>query len=110
MSTAKRSVAEMMRNAPEIRAFCERWKIVRLELFGSALRSDFGPTSDVDILVTFADGSPWSLLDHVCMEDELAAIIGRDVDLVNRRAVARSRNWIRREEILSGVEPIYAAG
>lgn len=103
------SVAEKLRNAPEIGEFCKRWKIERLELFGSALRPDFGPESDVDILVTFAEGSAWSLLDHVCMEDELAGIIGREVDLVSRRAVARSRNWIRRDGILNGAEPIYAA-
>lgn len=103
------TIAEKLRNAPEIGEFCARWRIERLELFGSALRSDFGSESDVDILVTFQDGSDWSLLDHVRMEDELAGIIGRDVDLVSRRAVARSRNWIRREAILKSAEAIYAA-
>jgi len=103
------TIAENLRNDPEIDEFCKRWKVERLELFGSALRSDFGPESDVDILVTFADGSDWSLLDHVRMEEELAGIIGRDVDLVSRRAVARSHNWIRRDAILTSAEPIYAA-
>jgi hypothetical protein len=102
-------IAEMLRNAPEIGEFCTRWKIERLELFGSALRADFGPASDIDILVTFAAGSDWSLLDHVRMEDELSGIVGRTVDLVSRRAVARSHNWIRRDAILNSAEPIYAA-
>lgn len=110
MADVANSVADRLRGDPAIHEFCARWAIARLELFGSALRSDFGPESDIDILVTFLDNASWSLLDHVRMEDELAGIIGRDVDLVSRRAVARSHNWIRREAILSSAEPIYAAG
>lgn len=109
MSDPAPQITEKLRNAPEIREFCERWKIERLELFGSALRADFGPDSDVDILVTFTDGNNWSLLDHVRMEDELGIVIGREVELVSRRAVARSKNWIRRDAILNSAEPIYAA-
>jgi uncharacterized protein len=88
--------------------FCRRWKIVELSLFGSVLREDFRPESDVDVLVTFADGAHWSLLDHVAIEGELSRLMGRDVDLVSRRAVERSKNWVRKEAILSGAEPIYA--
>jgi len=81
---------------------------VELSLFGSVLRDDFRPASDVDVLVTFADGARWSLFDHVTMEEELARLIGREVDLVSRRAVERSKNWVRKESILSAAEPIYA--
>ena len=92
-----------------IAQFCRRRQIVELSLFGSVLREDFGPDSDVDILVSFADQADWSLLDHIAMEAELSELLGRKVDLVSRRAVERSRNWIRRRSILSGAERIYAA-
>ncbi|MBI4914301.1 MAG: nucleotidyltransferase domain-containing protein [Acidobacteria bacterium] len=93
----------------KIEAFCRTWKVMELALFGSVLRDDFGPDSDVDVLVTFADDARWGLLDHARMERELAAIIGRDVDLVTRSAVERSPNWIRRREILDGARSLYAA-
>lgn len=65
---------------------------------------------DVDVLVTFADDAAWSLIDHVQMESELAEIIGRKVDLVSRRAVERSDNWIRRDAILRTAESVFAKG
>lgn len=89
--------------------FCGRWKITEFAVFGSVLRDDFGPASDVDVLVTFASDARWSLLDHVVMQDELTALFGRKVDLVNRRGIERSRNPIRRREILDSAEIIYAA-
>ena len=54
----------------KIADFCRKWKIVELSLFGSVLRDDFRPDSDVDILVTFSPDAEWSLLDHVAMEEE----------------------------------------
>jgi predicted nucleotidyltransferase len=89
--------------------FCRRWKIVELSLFGSVLRDDFRPDSDIDVLVSFAPDAEWSLFDHVAMEDELTAMIGRKVDLVSRRAIERSENWIRRKAILGSAEPVYVA-
>ncbi len=90
-------------------AFCGRWKIRRLELFGSVLREDFRPDSDIDLLVTFLPDAEWSLFDHVRMTSELAAILGRRIDLVSRRAVERSHNWIRRQAILDSSQPFYDA-
>jgi len=90
-------------------AFCRRWKIARLELFGSALREDFAPDSDLDFLVTFAPDAAWSLFDHFHMENELVQLLGRDVDVVDRDAVAESRNWLRRQEIFSTARTVYAA-
>jgi hypothetical protein len=90
-------------------AFCRRWKIQELALFGSALRDDFRPDSDVDFLVTYAPDADWSLLDVVGIEEELASLIGRSVDLVSREAIERSDNWIRRKHILSSAEVIYVA-
>ncbi len=88
--------------------FCRRWKIVELAVFGSAVRGELRPDSDVDLLATFAPDAAWSLFDHLRMEDELAAIIGRQVDLISRRAVERSPNWIRRRDILSSARVVYA--
>ncbi len=84
-----------------VSALCHRWKIRELALFGSVLRDDFGQDSDLDILVTFADDANWGLLDHVQMENEFEGLFGRDVDLITKRAVEQSRNWLRRQEILS---------
>ena len=92
-----------------VEAFCRKWKITELALFGSVLRDDFRPDSDVDVLVSFAPDADWSLLDHMAMEEELAGILGRKVDLVSRRAVERSANRIRRQAILSSAEVVYAA-
>ena len=89
--------------------FCRRWKITELALFGSVLREDYRPGSDIDLLVTFARDAQWSLFDHVTMEEELSRILGHKVDLVSRRAIERSRNWIRRKAILETAEPFYVA-
>jgi len=98
-------------NIPDegLASFCTRWRIVELAVFGSILRNDFRRDSDVDVLVRWADDAKWSLLDHVRMQDELTALLGRKVDLVSRRAVERSPNWIRRTAILESAEVIYAA-
>ncbi len=93
----------------KIADFCQRWKIVELALFGSVLRDDFRPDSDVDVLVTFAPDAEWGLFDHVRMEEELSSIFGRKVDMVSRSAIERSDNWIRREAILETAEPYYVA-
>lgn len=89
--------------------FCRRWKIAELRVFGSALRDDFRPDSDLDLLVRFAPDAAWSLLDHVTMEEELSGIVGRKVDLVSQRAIERSPNWIRRRAILESAEPYFAS-
>jgi predicted nucleotidyltransferase len=93
----------------ELDQFCRRWAISELALFGSVLREDFGPDSDIDILVTFAPEAAWGLLDHVQMELELSELLGREVDLLTRRAVERSQNPLRRREILDTARTVYAA-
>ena len=94
----------------EIRQFCERWGITEFAVFGSALRDDFSPESDLDVLVTFERDADWGLLDHVAMQLELQEISQREVDVVTRRAMERSHNWVRREEILSTAQVIYSRG
>ncbi len=93
----------------KIAEFCRRWKITEFALFGSVLRDDFRPDSDVDVLVTFAPDTRYTLFDLVHMQDELKQVFGREVDLVERKAVERSENYIRRKHILRSVEPVYVA-
>ena len=93
----------------EIQQFCERWKMKELIIFGSILRDDFNTGSDIDLLVSFSDDAKWSLLDQVKMEEELEQLFGREVDLLSRKAVEDSENWIRRGSILSESQTIYAA-
>ena len=95
--------------AEALATFCRKWQIVRLEVFGSALRDDFRPDSDIDFLATFAPESRWSLFDHVTMEDELKTLLGRDVDLVSRRTVEQSHNPYRQKSTLDSACAIYPA-
>jgi predicted nucleotidyltransferase len=83
--------------------------VSELAVFGSAVREDFSPDSDLDVLVSPSPGVVWSLLQLADMRDDLAALVSRPVDLVVRRAVERSPNWIRRREILGSAETVYAA-
>ncbi len=94
---------------PLLAEFCRRWKVTELALFGSALRDDLKPESDVDVLVTFDPSAHWSLLDMVKMQDELSGLWKRPVDLLTWRSVERSQNWIRRKAILESAEVVYAA-
>ena len=89
--------------------FCEKWRVAKLDLFGSALRDDFRPDSDIDILVSFDSEASPTLKMYAQMEDELASIFERSVDLVSRVAVEESRNWIRKQDILKSARPIFRA-
>jgi uncharacterized protein len=91
-------------------AFCRKWRIQGLSLFGSALRDDFRPDSDVDVLVSFDRGVSYGLFEMVHIAEELGAILGREVDLVERDAVEQSENYIRRRHIFETEEPLYVAG
>jgi predicted nucleotidyltransferase len=93
----------------KIAEFCRRWKITEFALFGSVLRDDFRPDSDIDVLVSFAPDASWRFYDLVSMKDELEAMFGRPVDLVEKRLVERSENYIRRKHILNHMETIYVA-
>jgi len=94
----------------KVASFCRRWKVVEFSLFGSILREDFRPDSDIDVLVKFAPEARVSLFDLVEMEDELKGVFGREVDLVEKDAILQSENYIRRKNILENTEVIYAAG
>ena len=91
----------------KIAEFCKRWNISEFAVFGSALRADFRPDSDVDVLVSFEPQTHVTLFDMVHMQDELKAIFGREVDLVSKRGVESSRNYLRRKKILESAEVIH---
>lgn len=93
----------------ELAAFCRANGIRRLSVFGSAVREDFGPESDVDVLIEFEPGRVPGFR-FVSMAAELSELFGRPVDVLTRRSVERSANYIRRREILDSAEDIYAAG
>jgi len=90
----------------KIAEFCRKWRVTELSIFGSALREDFGPDSDVDVLVELEEDAPWDAFDWVDMIEDLKGIFGRDIDLVEKTAI---RNPFRRHHILSHREVIYAA-
>lgn len=93
----------------KIEDFCQRWNISELALFGSVLRDDFRSDSDIDVLVTFAPNRQISFADFLQAEEELAQLLGREVDLVSRQAVENSRNYIIRKHILKSAKVIYVA-
>jgi uncharacterized protein len=99
-------IAAITVNQEQIAEFCRRWKVEELAFFGSVLRDDFRPDSDVDVLVTFEQDAPWSLWDLSRMRKELAEIFGREVDLVEAKGL---RNPFRRQAILTDKRVIYAA-
>jgi hypothetical protein len=90
-----------------IRAFCARHDIVRISLFGSVLRDDFRADSDIDILVEFAPGVRYGVSGLVAMAEELEALFGRAVDLIDRKAIEQSANYIRRKVIMDSEQVIY---
>ena len=92
-----------------IATFCNRWKVRELSLFGSVLREDFGPSSDIDVLIRFKGERTPGLIRIAKMERELAELLDRRVDLVNRAAIEESRNYIRRKAILESAQVVYAS-
>lgn len=94
----------------KIAGFCHKWQVIEFALFGSVLRDDFRPDSDIDVMVQFhPDAHPtFHTLDQ--MEAELKTIFDRDIDLITRQGIESSRNYLRRQEILSSAQVIYATG
>ena len=90
-----------------LESFCKKHNIVELSFFGSVLRDDFRDDSDVDVLVTFAPETRHSLFDMVHIQDELSELLGRPAVLVERKAIERSENYIRRRHILENTEQVY---
>ncbi len=101
--------AEIANKRDALIALCKRYDVARLEVFGSALRAaDFDPAhSDIDFLVTFASPSRNSFAAFLDLKEALEALLGRPVDLIERKAIEASRNFIRRRRILGEAEAIY---
>lgn len=89
---------------PEIASFCDRWKISEFALFGSVLRDDFRSDSDIDVLVTFSPESSWNLFEIIHAKDELETLLGRKVDLIQKKGLV---NPFSRAEILKTYRIIY---
>ncbi|RLC43991.1 MAG: DNA polymerase subunit beta [Candidatus Coatesbacteria bacterium] len=98
--------SQLQLDRDELAAFCRKWRIRELSIFGSALRDDFGPESDLDFLVSFEPGAPWDLFDLLDIKEELESRFGRPVDIVEKEAL---RNPWRKYEILRTREVLYAA-
>jgi uncharacterized protein len=91
----------------DIQNACKRWHIRELALFGSILREDFCPDSDIDFLVTFEPNTRRGLTETLQIQDEFQAIFGRKVDLIVKSAIERSDNWLRKKNILESAQTIY---
>lgn len=84
---------------------CDRWGVAELAFFGSVLRDDFGPTSDVDVMVEFKPGTEIGLMALSRMQRELASVVGRPVDLVTKSGLKPRI----REAVLASAEVVFAA-
>jgi predicted nucleotidyltransferase len=92
-------------DAEALAAFCRRAGILRLSFFGSVLREDFGPASDVDVLVELAPNARVGLFEFVDLQHELGELLGRDVDL----HTPASLSHFFREDVVDSAEVAYAA-
>jgi uncharacterized protein len=105
-------IYQRLNTTPEkLARFCEKWQIIELALFGSALRDDFRPDgedpSDIDLLYTNAPETRYGF-QFFDMQEELEKLLNRKVDLVSKRGIENSRNYLRRKSILESTQVIYA--
>ena len=91
----------------KIEQICQQWQIEELALFGSVLREDFNPNSDIDVLVSFAESAKITFFDLDTIEQQLSKLFNRPVDVVTKRAIEKSHNWIRKKNILDNAQIIY---
>jgi len=96
-------------SSQQLSQFCQKWKVAELALFGSILRDDFRPDSDIDFLVSYQPNAKRGLFEKMTMQEELEDLLHRKVDLVSKQAIIQSRNWLRRKNILDSAEVIYVA-
>jgi len=93
----------------QIKEFCDCWQIVEFALFGSVLRDDFQPTSDVDVLITFALNARKGLLTLARIKHELEDLLGREVDILTKKSIEQSHNLTRSHNILNSAQVLYVA-
>jgi uncharacterized protein len=92
----------------QLAEFCRKNHIRRMAFFGSVLRADFRPDSDIDVLVEFEPGHVPGL-GFFTLQQELAQLFGREVDLLTFKGIESSRNYIRRKAILGSARVVYAS-
>ena len=103
-------LCDRMNTTPhELASLCRHWNIAELALFGSILGQNFHINSDIDILISYQADAPRGLFQKMELKEELEAIVQRKVDLVSKKAIQESRNWIRRNHILNSAQVIYVA-
>ena len=90
-------------------AVCRKWGIGSVAIFGSALRDDFTPQSDIDLLIEYLPGIRHSLFEYGSMNEDFRNVFGKEVDLVHAEGIRASRNPVRRDHILSSAKPFYNA-
>jgi uncharacterized protein len=93
----------------EIKELCDRWQIAEFALFGSILRDDFQPTSDIDVLIVFAPNARKGLLSLARIKHELEDLLGRDVDILTKQSIEQSHNLTRSRNILKSAQVLYVA-
>jgi len=89
--------------------FCEKWKISEFFIFGSYIRNELNENSDVDVMVTFKENTGHTLFDLGAIQEELEVIFGRKVDVITKKGLENSRNYIRKQTILNEAKLVYAA-
>ena len=93
----------------QLREICKRYLIRELAIFGSTLREDFNDKSDIDLLIEFEPKSGITLFNIVDLKEEFEKLFGRDVDIVSKKAIQRSRNYLKRKAILENFKVIYVS-
>ena len=96
---------------PQLMEFCQKWQIAELAVFGSILRDDFrddgDDPSDIDLLYSFSESSSHSLFDVIEIQEELEHFCHKKIDFISKKGIERSRNWLRRREILNSGMILY---
>lgn len=93
----------------QIKELCDRWQIIEFALFGSVLRDDFNPTSDIDVLITFAPNARKGLLTLAQIKHELEDLLGREVNILTKKSLEQSHNTSRSRNILQSAQVLYVA-
>jgi predicted nucleotidyltransferase len=109
-SIAKTDIYERLGITPaQLSDFCKRWQVAELSFFGSVVRADFTASSDVDVLVAYLPTAKRGLFEKIRMKEDLETLLHRNVNLVSKKAIEQSRNWLRRSNILTAAEVFYVA-
>lgn len=90
-----------------IAKFCQRWKIAEFYLFGSVLREDFSEKSDIDVMLKFSPDARLGFK-FVTLCEELENLFKRNVDVITKKGIEKTDNWIVKENILNSAKLIYA--